>query len=135
MPELPLDVIKPDPGEVDPSAEREEEYYRAQRSYQLDKLRLDNERLQHELYSLRLDTDLRRQFARRIFILVIGWFGLVLLLLVVEGFKVDIDAHAFGLSDSVLLALIGTTTINIIAILLIVVHYLFPERHNTGAKN
>jgi hypothetical protein len=81
-----------------------------------------------ELRGLAQDIDLRGQFANRIFILFVGWLLLVLGVLFFQGFKATVYGHNFGLSDSVVLALIGSTTVNVIGVFVIVVHYLFPNR-------
>jgi hypothetical protein len=133
MPSPSLDAIRPDrTGEIDDRAKREESYFdRVRESYDIEKLRLESEKRQHELDSLRQDADLRKQFARRIFWLLIAWLLTVLIALIIDGFKIGIADHSFTLPDSVLLALIGSTTANVIGIFLIVVHYLFPEHAMT----
>jgi uncharacterized membrane protein len=64
---------------------------------------------------------LRRFFARTIFGLVVLWLVLVYVMLFFQGFSF----HGFHLSDSVLIAAIGSTTANVIALLVIVLKYLF----------
>ena len=81
-----------------------------------------------ELQGLAQDIKLRGTFARRISALFVGWLLLVLGVLFLQGFKATLCTHTFGLSDSVLLALIGSTTVNVIGVFVIVVHYLFPNR-------
>jgi hypothetical protein len=120
-----LDAIQPDATSgIDESAQKEQEellYYRRGQTLQLDKL-------QHELESLKQDTALRKKFARRISLLVVAWLFVVLLMLGSNRFAVTISNHSFRLSDNVLLALVGSTTANVLGIFVIVIHYLFPDR-------
>jgi len=66
----------------------------------------------------------RKRYARGIFILVILWITAVLVILFLQGFHVG----GFQLDDSVLLGALGTTTANIIGVLIIVIRYLFPSK-------
>src|ERR1700682_570393 len=120
-----LDAIQPDATSgIDESAQKEQEellYYRRGQTLQLDKL-------QHELESLKQDTALRKKFARRISLLVIAWLFVVFLMLGSNIFAVTISNHSFRLSYNVLLALVGSTTANVLGIFVIVIHYLFPDR-------
>jgi hypothetical protein len=65
----------------------------------------------------------RRWYALGIFLLVILWLVGIFLLLVWQGFT----WRGFHLSDSVLLAAIGSTTANIIGVLLIIVKFIFSD--------
>ena len=118
----PLDAIRPDEtGEVDQDAQFEELLFRRQtRSYQLEERR-------HALTNLKQDIALRKSFALGIAIFVIVWFLIVLAIVASDGFRMRVDGHDFVLANSIILALIGSTTANVIGILLIVVHYLFPH--------
>jgi hypothetical protein len=69
----------------------------------------------------------RRGYAFGIFILAIIWLVGIFLLLVLQGF----NWHCFHLSDSVLLAAIGSTTANIIGVLLIIVKFIFSDSAQT----
>jgi hypothetical protein len=88
------------------------------------KLELDDERRKLENAGLAQDITARRKYAFRVFLLVIGWIIGIYLLLVFQGF----GFRSFHLSDNILLAAIGSTTANIIGILLIIVKYLFSGR-------
>jgi len=66
----------------------------------------------------------RKRYASAVFILVISWVTLVFALLIFQGF----GFRGFHLSDNVLLGAIGSTTADIIGILLIVIRYLFPGK-------
>jgi hypothetical protein len=78
------------------------------------------------LQNIGLDQDIRarKKYAFRIFLLVAFWITAVLAILILQGFCF----HEFHLSDNVLLAAIGSTTANIIGMLLIVIKYLFGGR-------
>ena len=109
-PEVSIDSIRV-PSFPKPSAtlkeftEIEEEFYKAHTS------------------GLRQDIAERKIYAKRIFVLICCWLVAAFLLLVADG----IGFH-FALSDSVVLAVIGSTTINVLGIFYIVTHYLFPKR-------
>ena len=70
------------------------------------------------------DTAERKKYAFRVFVLCCCWVSAVFLLLLFEGF----GHSAFHLSDGVVLAAIGSTTANIIAVFVIVARYLFPDK-------
>jgi hypothetical protein len=65
----------------------------------------------------------RRWYALGIFFLVVIWLIGIFVLLVCEGF----GWKKFHLDDSVLLAAIGSTTANIIGVLLIIVKFIFSD--------
>jgi hypothetical protein len=91
---------------------------------QQTKTEIDHERRRLENAGLAQDITARRKYAFRVFLLVIGWILGVYLLLVFQGF----GFHQFRLADNILLAAVGSTTANIIGILLIIVKYLFSGR-------
>ena len=69
----------------------------------------------------------RKDYASKIFKLVVWWLvglGVVVLL---SGWKVE----GFALDKAVLLALIGGTTLNVLGIFTIVTNFLFPKGGNT----
>jgi hypothetical protein len=69
------------------------------------------------------DIQERKKYAHRIFCLICSWIGAVFLLIVACGI-----GYRFSLPSSVLLAVIGSTTLNVLGIFYIVTHYLFPKR-------
>jgi hypothetical protein len=81
-----------------------------------------------ELEDLAQNLTLRRKFARRVFLLTAIWLAIVVIIILFAGFRATYQTHQFQLADNVLLALIGSTTANILGIFVIVVHYLFPQR-------
>src|SRR5215469_4109853 len=89
---------------------------------------VEEERTRRRLLNIALAQaiELRKAFAWDIFYLIVGWLFLVFVVLFLQGFSATICSHAFRLSDTVLLALIGGTTLNVLGIFVIVVRYLFP---------
>lgn len=67
----------------------------------------------------------RRRYSLRIFIITSGWLISVVGILLLVGFKV------LDLSDSVLIALLGTTTVNVLGFFIIVIQYLFNKDKST----
>lgn len=74
----------------------------------------------------------RETYAGRIFALVCAWILFIFVLLFLQGFGDLI--HYKPLSDKVLIALITSTTVNVIATLIIVLKYIFklPETQARG---
>ena len=79
-----------------------------------------------ELAALRQDMQERKEYAKRIFILMCFWLAGMFALLLLQGSLSR--PQLFNLSESVLLAVIGGTTLNVLGIFIIVVNYLFPKR-------
>ncbi len=77
-----------------------------------------------QIKSLAQDTRQRKLFAERIFWLLCAWIFGMFAVVILQGFQLDM----FRLSDTVLLALIGSSTVNIIGVFLVVVNYLFPKK-------
>jgi len=75
----------------------------------------------------------RETYAGRIFALVCAWILFIFVLLFLQGFCDLI--HYKPLSDKVLIALITSTTVNVIATLIIVLKYIFklPETQARGS--
>lgn len=90
---------------------------------ELRKARLLNEALEGENKSDTQDRGQRKGFAISVFALVSLYLAAVLTILFIQGFN-----KSFYLSDSVLITLLGTTTANVISILVIVVTYLFSRK-------
>ncbi|MFZ2901199.1 MAG: hypothetical protein WA004_21390 [Saprospiraceae bacterium] len=74
------------------------------------------------LQSLRDDTEAKRKMTYWIFFMVAAWLVAILVMLVLAGF----EETGFRLSDAVLIALLGSTTVNVTAFFLVVTKYLFP---------
>lgn len=91
---------------------------------QLREERLKNEALEEENRGDSQDRDQRKDFAERIYsFAAIYMFGVFVIL-----FLSGTETTNFKLSDNVLITLLGTTTANVIGILIIVVTYLFSRK-------
>jgi uncharacterized membrane protein YhdT len=87
---------------------------------------LSNEEHSLHLQALRQDLEERKRYAVLIFRLVVGWLIFVALVILLQGF---LGPHRwFQVSDPVLLAMFGTTTVNVIGTLFVVANYLFPNK-------
>lgn len=82
----------------------------------------DTARKALDLERLRSDLDHRKRYSARLFWLVTGWLAFILLLVVVDGLAL------LEISDTVLVALIGSTTLNVIGLFAIVARYFFPKK-------
>ena len=100
-----------------------------------DRIEADKER--EVIRGLRQDIDERKTYANKSFKLVCRWVSGVFVILLFQGFFSDgsfweWDSYhlslSFKLPDSVLLAVVGGTTVSIIGIFLVVANYLFPKR-------
>ncbi len=91
---------------------------------QLREAQLKNEALAEENRGDSQDRDQRKEFAERIFSFVSIYMLFVFLILFLSG----TETTNFKLSDNVLITLLGTTTANVIGILIIVVTYLFSRK-------
>jgi len=77
-----------------------------------------------ELRGIGQDLSERKTYANRIFCLVVGWLICMVGLLLLQGFK----PAGFHLSDTIITAAIGATTINVLGMLYVVANYLFPKK-------
>lgn len=67
------------------------------------------------------DIAAKKEYAQKIFNLVLGWLIFIGVIVFLNGFF----PFFYKLSDKVLIVLISTTTINIISILIIIMKYIF----------
>ena len=93
--------------------------------YQFGKLELENRRLEDENDRLRDIHQLRKEYIPKLFIFTCLWLGAVVLVV----FMVAQASKTFYLSDNVLIALITSTTVNVIGIFLIAARWLFPAKN------
>ena len=84
-----------------------------------EKLRFENLKVSNDAHRLKIEVILRVIMAAALFLVVVGYIIWVLVLL---GLQTG-DAR---LSDTVLGVLLGTTSVNVIGLLLTVARYLFP---------
>ncbi len=92
---------------------------------QLREAQLKNEALEEGNRGNMQDRGQCKDFAERIFSFVSIYMAFVFLILFITG----TTTTNFYLSDNVLITLLGTTTANVIGILIIVVTYLFSKKN------
>jgi hypothetical protein len=80
-----------------------------------------------QIRGLTQDLNQRRNYARLLFGILAVWLFCILAILGLEGF----GYMGFDLEASVLIAALGTTTGNVIALFVVVARYIFP-RNNSG---
>lgn len=107
--------------EADSKTAKGKAYY-DQRRRELD---LGHRELDHDDHSREVKD--REKYTDRLFWLMVVWMSVVLAILVVTG----VQDSFFVLSDTVLVALIGGTTANVIGLFVIVARHLFPHRNKT----
>lgn len=84
----------------------------------------ENKLLIEKLEGQRQGRDQRKEFAMKIFVSVSFYMVGVFLVLVLSGWK----GIKFGMSDSVLITLLGTTTATVIGVFNFVARYLFHSK-------
>ena len=77
-----------------------------------------------EIESFKQDVKHRAEYAPKIYWLVVVWVIGIFALIILQGFHI----YSFNLSDSVLIAAISGTTLNILGIFAIVAKYIFRKR-------
>ena len=78
-----------------------------------------------ELQGLSDNIIARKIYAKLIFLLNVAWLGAILWIIIASG------SGWYKISDTVLVALITSTTVNITAFFLVVTRYLFPSANTT----
>lgn len=77
------------------------------------------------LAGMRQDIEERKNYAKKVFRLIAFWIAGIFILLLIDGSK----PYGFGLSENIMLAVIGGTTLNILGVFIFVMKYLFdPKR-------
>ncbi len=79
-----------------------------------------------DLLDKQQDIDARKKYANKIFILISVWLGCMLVVVLLAGFGGKCEW--FKMADSVLIALITTTTGSVIGLFAIVANYLFKNK-------
>ena len=93
--------------------------------HELEKQSLELQLLKAQIRKFEDDNTGRREFSRSIFTVTVIWMFLVLMIVI------QCAGGRWHLSDSVLIALITTTTANVIGIFIIVANYLFNREKST----
>jgi hypothetical protein len=92
---------------------------------QFEEIELENARL--EVRNKRQNISLRKGFGISIFVLGCLWLAFIGFVIFIEGIG-EICGRSFSLPQPVLLALIGTTTVNVLGLFYVVTNYLFPKK-------
>lgn len=100
---------------------------------ELNKKLEEYKRLQEETAGIKQDREERKVYAGKTFNLLCVYMVCVGILLLMSGFS-ESEKAKFHLSDPVLIAILGTTTTNILGIFYFVANYLFPKRHVAGSE-
>ena len=85
-------------------------------------------RFKEETEGIKQDREERKVYAGKTFNLLCVYMVCVGILLLISGYSEPENAK-FHLSDPVLIAILGTTTTNVLGIFYFVANYLFPKRH------
>jgi hypothetical protein len=89
---------------------------------------LARQRIQVLIRGEEQDIKERKTYANRNFWLIVGWLVVIIAMLLLQGFKIAILGHSFDLPTSVLLAVIGSATVNVLGIFVVVTNYLFRKK-------
>jgi hypothetical protein len=76
----------------------------------------------------------RKKYALLFFYLSCAWLVAIMAIIMLQGFGWFCKAP-FKLSDSIVLTMIGSTTVNVLGILYIVAKYLFPNRSSDDSTS
>ena len=96
-----------------------------ERLQELERKALELKLLKAQIRKFEDDNEGRKEFSRNIFAVTVVWMFLVLLIII------QCANGKWHLSDSVLIALITTTTATVIGIFIIVANYLFNREKST----
>jgi hypothetical protein len=116
---IAIDSIRPESVTPASSKQAKREYWDQFPS----KSQLERHRYRQETRRMRREDDLRHRMVRIVFWFVSIWVTTIILIVVLNSVK----WLQFETSDRVLIALLATTTINIIGLFVAVVNYLFPS--------
>jgi hypothetical protein len=83
------------------------------------------ERMREDLERIKTENSVRLKLTKRFSIITVFWILLILMVVIFSGLGV------LNLANSVLIALISTTTANVFGFMYVVVKYLFNERKST----
>lgn len=88
-----------------------------------EKLSFDEERERVRLQGLINDQQARKSWGERVFWLLVAWLLVDFSVVCFQGF----GWGRFHISDSIVITLISTTTVNVLSLGYIVANYLFPK--------
>ncbi len=87
-----------------------------------------------ENIGLAKDIKARQDYGFWLFVLAAAWIVAVLLVVLLQGFLAHRPDPIFNLSENVLIASIGSTTVNVLGLLAIVIRYLFYRNKEQAAE-
>lgn len=93
----------------------------------LEDKELEDEQKKLTLESQRRDINARTRYVDRVYWLIVFWLIFVAVVIVQDARQPLFSLVRFDVSDPVLIALITTTTINVIGLFIVVLRYLFPR--------
>ena len=111
--------------DTEEAAKEEQQELEEERLHELEKQALELQLLKAQIQKFEDDNESRREFSRSIYAVTVIWMFLVLMIIV------QCANGKWHLSDSVLIALITTTTANVIGVFIIVANYLFNREKST----
>lgn len=97
------------------------------------RLDYDNRLRQFHLQQLVVEAEMRTKYSGLLSIFIVIWLSTVLSIVILQGIHVTVLGFAdltLRTSDTVLTVLIGSTTVNVIGLLMIVMRYIF--RYSAG---
>lgn len=98
----------------------EEKDYRDQElAHKIQELALKNRELEEKVNTLAENREARKDYTARVFWLIVGWLIVILALIIFNSFNL------LDISDNVVLALVGSTTLNILGLFQVVLKYLY----------
>lgn len=97
---------------------------RIKQKYLEEKWKTDNKIRNEELEGKKQDRNQRKEFASKIFDFMCWYLGAVFFIIMLNG----VTINNFHVSDEVILALLGTTAIEVIGTFAIVARYLFSKK-------
>lgn len=98
---------------------------------EIEAMAIENKLRAEELKQREQDREQRKSYALYAFWFLVGYMALVFIILLLSGFR----SSGFNLKDGVLIALITTTTANVIGIFAFVMKYLFNTGNNLKNKD
>ena len=140
---LDVEKIKLPPGidEIENDIAEKTLYYKEEQSFEVDRIKneIESQRLKNKTIEQKLE--IRKGFTNKIYFLVVAWLIVVTFFIFASGCSAPfnlcalfgtinntLDFSFFKLSDAVLLALLGTVTIDIIGLLVVIVKYFYNDK-------
>ena len=90
-----------------------------------EKIQLEIEGLRQDLKVVKEVHDLRVEYTRKLFWLIVAWLTVVVVFVALSA---SLNTY-FHLSDSVLIAFITSTTVTVLGLFVLVAKWLFPSAH------